>query len=139
MNKKELEQAYEELSAKYRRSSSENLGKIIDHAAKLLDQSIKWGAMTLIAWFFFGTVTHLSITGLGEAVAALSKADCVIFVILGIFIGSLGIIYGLNQRRMRKETVAHIYFIKEALERRLDPDRTSSKLTPEGETNPGDS
>lgn len=49
-------------------------------------------------------------------------------------VGALGLGYGWNQRRLRRRNIRRLTHHSAALERRLDPDRTSSDLTPEGKT-----
>lgn len=58
-------------------------------------------------------------------------------VVAWLFGGS-GVIFGLNQRRLRRKTIEHVQTRNIMLEQRLDPNRTSSQLTPRGETNPRD-
>lgn len=49
-----------------------------------------------------------------------------------------GIMYGLNQRKLRKLTIQHLAPYKEKWELSIDPSRSSSGLLPDGSTNPND-
>jgi hypothetical protein len=52
--------------------------------------------------------------------------------------GAGGVVYGMRQGALKKSTVARLSSRIEELEQRIDPRRSSSMLTPRGETNPGD-
>ena len=56
--------------------------------------------------------------------------------LVGITVGLAGIAYGRTQAHLRRETIRHFESRTKALERALDPNRSSSGLTPSGETPP---
>ena len=58
------------------------------------------------------------------------------FVAYGV--GSLALLWGAFQRRLRRRTVKHLKARLKALERQLDPGRSSSHLTSTGDTRPED-
>ena len=45
-----------------------------------------------------------------------------------------GLIYGMNQARLRRQTIRHFEDSKKTLEIKIDPRRSSSQLTKSGET-----
>lgn len=53
-------------------------------------------------------------------------------------LGVAGVLYGVHQRRLRKTVVARLTARTQALEKEIDPRRSSSKLTPQGDTHPED-
>ena len=57
---------------------------------------------------------------------------------LAYLFGSGGILYGLRQRSLRQRNLRRLTPRAHELERRIDPNRTSSGLTPSGTTNPKD-
>jgi hypothetical protein len=52
--------------------------------------------------------------------------------------GAGGVGYGLVERRLRRRNIKRLTKHTEELEKRIDPERTSSGLTPEGKTRPED-
>lgn len=69
-------------------------------------------------------------------VSLLGKVE--ISVVLSWIVGGAGVIYGRAQRKLRKTTIESLHGRIKSLESQLDPARTSSKLTPRGDTNPED-
>lgn len=61
-----------------------------------------------------------------------------ISVLLSWAVGGAGLMYGRSQNRLRKRTIERLHGRIKDLESEIDPGRTSSKLTPRGETNPED-
>jgi hypothetical protein len=57
---------------------------------------------------------------------------------LGSIFGALGLLYGRAQARLRKNIVERYQPYKEMYEKEVDSKRTSSDLTPRGETRPED-
>ena len=57
---------------------------------------------------------------------------------LGGIFGALGVLYGRAQARLRKNMVERYQPYKEMYEKEVDSKRTSSDLTPRGETRPED-
>jgi hypothetical protein len=58
--------------------------------------------------------------------------------VLSWIVGGAGLAYGLSQKKLRKSTVERLQKRIKELEADIDPTRTSSKLTPSGDTNPED-
>jgi hypothetical protein len=57
---------------------------------------------------------------------------------LAYMFGAGGVLFGAYERRLRKKTLAHLHPRAKELEKLIDPRRSSSTLTNEGETNPLD-
>ena len=57
---------------------------------------------------------------------------------LAYLCGAGGFVYGLNQNRLRRRTIERLTRHSKELEKRLDPDRSSSNLTSDGRTRSGD-
>lgn len=108
--------------------------RVIDAGASVVKQAIKWGAIAFISW-----VTR------GAIVALAGKETSVLF--LGILEGlgdlktvapwSLTVLVSaawVHERRARKKHVLASSPHIALLEARIDPGRSSSKLTPTGET-----
>jgi hypothetical protein len=71
-------------------------------------------------------------------VAIRLAADLKIDKMFAYLFGGGGVAYGLLQRRLRRQTIARLTPRSRAREEELDPNRTSSGLTPRGTTRPED-
>lgn len=60
------------------------------------------------------------------------------FSLIFLVAGFVGVMYGIYERRLRQDRVAHLASRVSQLERELDPKKLSSGLTPSGTTNPKD-
>ena len=54
------------------------------------------------------------------------------------FVGAMGIIYGWRQSSLRRKNIASLEGQARKFEESVDPERTSSRLTKKGKTNPKD-
>ncbi len=106
--------------------------------ASAVNAGIRWGGVVLIARY-----GYLSI----DALAGHQTAANIIVNFLGNFHVSEGLAwlltaggatYGLGQNRLRKRIVEHLHGRIRELEERVDPQRSSSNLTPSGDTRPED-
>lgn len=111
---------------------------------------IQWGAIVFIAYFCFRAVRDLAgkktlaninfhhpflgLLDMGRTLVASSGAVGP----LGLMFGTGGILYGLFQRKLRRDVIKKYYHYIERDQKALDKDRTSSLLMPEGGTRPED-
>lgn len=103
----------------------------------------KWGALICIAYFIYLSIVSLSgketlaniVVTLWAGVTGSGHFKTVAIMAV-ITISSL--IWGLTERRLRHRTIGRFHDLREKYEIILDPDRTSSQLTFEGRTRPGD-
>ncbi len=114
------------------------ISKTIDGAVTL-GRTIVWGAtivfiahyIHLVGVAFAGTTTEAN---LALSIIANVQADrWVAYILAG---GGVG--YGLHQRRLRQRNINRLTQHTSQLEQRIYPGRTSSGLTPEGNTAAGD-
>jgi hypothetical protein len=92
---------------------------------------------------FLGYCARLAVADLAGRVTDANIAmrflgDLQASISLAWVIGAGGAAYGYGQNRLRKRTVTHLGNQNRALELRLDARRSSSELSPTGDTNPGD-
>lgn len=99
---------------------------------------IRWGGAVLIAMFFYLAIEALAgKTTMGQlAVNLVSefKVDRYAWQLATAVFG----FYGWHQRNLRKITIERLQSHNQALEKRLDPDRSTSSLTAKGDTRPED-
>ena len=96
--------------------------------------AIKWGALAYIAFqikeIMVALAGHFTFVSIFSSIAAnISINQWVAYVLAG---GGTG--YGLAQRRLRKRKVAELAERIKRLEVQIDPNRSSSGLSPEGTT-----
>jgi hypothetical protein len=112
--------------------------KRIDAIGGFANKALKYGCIAFCVWSFSGAIRSLS----GQRTLADMKLSMLgSFTIertlcLGAAAG--GIVYGHKQRRLRQQKTARLEGRIHELEQAIDPGRSSSRLTPEGKTNPKD-
>jgi len=108
--------------------------KIIDSVASLLYRLGPWffifliareAAKVLIAYSGKQTLAHVAFQFIADF--KIDKLLC-----YGVGIG--GAAYGYKQKRLKEKTIVRLAPEGQERERRIDPDRTSSRLTPRGRT-----
>jgi hypothetical protein len=112
--------------------------KKVDAVLTIVRDIIKWGALVLIARYVYHSISdlagHQTYADIGvQLLGNLKISDSLLYLLTG---GS--IIYGMGERRLRRKHIGRIDSLKNSLERKLNPSRTSSKLNKDGTTRPGD-
>lgn len=101
-------------------------------------EMIRWGGLCFIAWCASSAIAELS----GKETSASVYIDFLgtvnVSLALSWTVAIIGTAYGIQQRKLRRDTVERIQQRNIQLEKLIDPDRSSSKLTPRGETRPED-
>ncbi len=112
--------------------------RTVDVIGSVLRDVIRWGAVCLCGYWMYRSVAVLAgrvtLADIGIRVLGSLRVSEALAWILGV--GGVG--YGARQRRLRRDTVERLSSRIQILERAIDPKRTSSKLTPRGETPPED-
>ncbi len=112
--------------------------KVSESIANVMNTVIKWSALVWIVKY--GYLSILALAGqitkadLGVNLLANEAFAKVVAVIFAF--GGIG--YGLNERRLRKNTVEGLSSRVQELEGMVDESRSSSQLTPRGDTHPKD-
>lgn len=99
---------------------------------------IVWGSSAIIVFFAFRSLVAMAGTD--------TSANIVIEVIarLGLdrwaayFLAFLGMLFGLRQNQLRQKAIERLNEYPAELEKRIDPSRSSSRLTTRGKTRPED-
>ena len=103
----------------------------------LVIKTIVWGA---VAAYGMSCLRDILIAMAGKQTIAnvvLSLlANVQVSIAWGLAVGAAG--YGVVERKLRQKTVSRLEGRIHELESNIDSNRTSSHLTPEGTTNPGD-
>lgn len=105
---------------------------------QVISQTIKWGGLCFLAWCFKESIEALAGKDTLSDIKIALLSDLNINQWLAYAVGGGGIVYGLSQRHLRKSTVETIQSRNQKLEKMVDPKRSSSNLTPRGNTRPED-
>lgn len=111
--------------------------RLIDVLAKALDQIIPGVVLVLIVYFGIYRTAHdlagrRTLADFGFRLFADAKPDEIIAYALAI----VGWFFGVNAQRLRRNTTERLTARIQELERKIDPERTTSGLTPRGKTPP---
>lgn len=124
-----------DLEAENRLLRKQRTGGLI---ASVLNNLIRWGEAVAIAGFFYLSIDSLfgqdTTADIGIRLLGIVELNDVVFLLSGV--GGVG--YGLRQRKLRHDTIERLQGEKRTYETERDPTRTSSGLTPRGETHPTD-
>ena len=112
--------------------------KISESIANVVNTIIKWAALVWIVKYGYLSIMALAgqITKADFAVNLLSNDAFAKIVAIIFAFGGVG--FGLNERRLRKNSVESLSGRVRELEGMVDEHRSSSKLTQRGDTQPKD-
>lgn len=110
--------------------------------ASVLNNLIRWGGLVAIFYWMYRSVDTLS----GKQTDAIFDVGIITSItasvafknVLPWILAFLGVGYGLKQRSLRKTTIERLQDRIRELEKHVDPGRSSSGLTPRGDTHPKD-
>lgn len=111
--------------------------KCVNRSAALVsvfNNAIRWGCLVLIVRYGYLSITALA----GKSTSAEFLFNILamknISVTFAWCIGFAGLLYGYRQRGLRKYTIERLQHRNVDLEKLIDDRRSSSKLTPRGDT-----
>ena len=113
--------------------------RLIEAISKALDQLIPGAVILTIVYFGIYRTAHElagreTFATLGISLLADVKQDEIRAYVAAI----VGWIFGVNALRLRRNTTERLTIRIQELEQRIDPNRTTSGLTPRGQTPPED-
>lgn len=110
---------------------------IIMAASEALKSLFKWGGISLIAYFGFDAFKAFAgeTTALSFASSLIFKTFLDIKYVFSISIGGLGFILYWRERKLKRRAIRRLSTRIKELELHIDPNRSSSKLNPDGTTN----
>lgn len=106
--------------------------------ASVINNVVRWAGCCVIAYFAYRSVDALAgqQTTADIGINLLGKFE--LSDVFAVLFGGGGLFYGVQQKRLRQSTVERLQGRVRGFEKDKDRDRTSSGLTPRGETNPED-
>lgn len=106
--------------------------------AKVISEIAKWGAVAFIFWQVAPALMIAAETWAGKETVARLSFEWILNEhagqLLGLIFGGSGILYGYKQSQLRKDAIERLHKYQLKYELEIDPGRTSSNLTPTGET-----
>jgi hypothetical protein len=112
--------------------------RLSDGWASVANNFVKWGALAGIAYFLYLCVDAVAGRETTAKLVVAVISDFKLHIALPWFLTAVAVILGLLQRHLKNGTVDRLGRRIKELEERLDPGRTSSRLTSRGGTNPED-
>ncbi|HFD32861.1 MAG TPA: hypothetical protein ENJ28_09180 [Gammaproteobacteria bacterium] len=112
--------------------------RFTEGTVQVLLSLIRWGAIILVARYGYLSIEVLSGKNTLADIGINFLSNIKISVAFSWFVGVGGAVYGLSQRKLRRDTVERLQGRIQMLEKELDPARTSSRLTKRGDTRPED-
>ncbi len=139
----------EELSLEIKMLRRHGIG---NNFTKIVRDLIKYGFLFGVSYFSYlsidslsGKITHadISMNATGSMSVESSSTvkfftDCRTVGILAIIFGVGGILYGRRQANLRRDVIEKFNPYKIAIEKKIDPERSTSKLLSRGDTRPED-
>jgi hypothetical protein len=110
----------------------------IDGFFSALNNVIRWGTVAYIAHEIYLTVGLLAGKSTFADIGLKFFADIRVSEGVSYLLGASGVGYGLSQRKLRRKNIERLQGRIVTLEKQIDRNRTSSRLTETGETNPED-
>lgn len=112
--------------------------RFAEGTVQVLLSLIRWGALIFIARYGYLSIESLAGKSTLADIGINFLSDIKVSVAIAWSTGFGGVIYGLSQRKLRRDTVERLQERIQVLEAEKDPARTSSKLTKRGDTRPED-
>jgi hypothetical protein len=104
----------------------------------VVKELVRWGAMVLIAYFGFRSLEVLAGKTTSSNIFINLLTDLRANSYFAILFGGGGVFYGYRQRKLRRDTAERLQTRIKDYELKLDPKRSSSRLTIRGDTRPED-
>ena|SRR6266478_4736755 len=112
--------------------------RLIDALSTFIIYGWKYGTLAFIAYWGFDALKAFAGKGTDAAVVFKIVTDLRIDQGIAYLFGLGGVAYGYKERRAKQKAVGHLGTARQEAEKRVDPGRTSSNLTPRGTSRPED-
>lgn len=113
-------------------------GRFIEVTGQVVHRAIPWAGIVLLGYWGYLSIRVLSGQQTFAAIAIKFLADFRVGEGVAYVFGLGGIGYGIGNRKLRKDAIQRMAERIKTLESQRDPGRSSSRLTPRGETRPED-
>lgn len=106
--------------------------------ASVFNNLIRFAALCVLAYFVYASVAVLAGKQTDASIGVSFFGNLTVSQSLAYIFGGGGLVYGFRERALRQKTIKRLQGRIQELEAAKDPARTSSKLTPKGDTHPRD-
>lgn len=113
-------------------------GGLIEQVGQTARTFIRAGGAVFVAYMAKEVLTELAGRDTNANILVNFLGSVSVNVALAWTLAGCGVVYGMQQHRLRKRTVSALASRKSRLERQIDPSRSSSGLTRSGDTHPED-
>jgi len=108
--------------------------RLADQVGGIAKALIKYGAAVAIFYYLYGAVRALAGQHTYADIGVKFLAQMSISESVSYAAGAGGVLYGIRERKLRRDKTEYLAGRNRALEKKLDPGRTSSRLTSRGTT-----
>ena len=112
--------------------------KASEGIVQVVTSAIRWGAIVLIVRYGYLSIEALSGQQTLADIGVNFLTHIKVSVAVAWSVAAGGVLYGMKQRKLRRDTVERLQKRNQELESRIDPNRSSSELTSRGDTRPED-
>jgi hypothetical protein len=112
--------------------------RIVDMIGATIHTIVPWAAAVLIARYFYHSVSSLSGQYTFAQIGVGFLGDLRVSEGIAYLFGAGGVIYGVKRRKLQGDNLERTAGRLAELEKQIDPNRSSSRLTPRGKTRPED-
>ena len=127
-----------DLEDKKRDLAFRRFAKVVDSIAMLLRELIRYGGVALPFYFMYRTAEVLAGKTTTADIGLKMLGSLTITNAVGYGLGAVGTVYGLKERKLRRDKTEYLQDRVQKLEKQIDARRSSSRLTRRGTTNPDD-
>jgi hypothetical protein len=110
------------------------IAMITEMVSMIFSALCKWGGFAFMAWCTWGIAAALSGEHTTADIAFRAALDMRADQYAAYILGGGGVIYGIRERRLRRKTTSRLTERTASLEKRIDPNRTSTGLPSSGDT-----
>lgn len=112
--------------------------RIAENVTQVFLHLIRWGGIVLVVRYMYLAIDSLSGKDTNTDILINFLSNITISNWLAWLVGILGVLYGLRQKKLRKDTTERLQDRNISFEVQVDPERTTSTLTARGDTRPED-
>jgi hypothetical protein len=112
--------------------------RTVDSLTTVVLTAIRFGGVVLPFYFLYLTVAVLAGKSTSANIGIKMLTSLTMTETVGYGLGTAGVVYGLRERKLRRDKTEYLQERITKLERQLDPERSSSRLTTRGTTHPRD-
>jgi hypothetical protein len=118
--------------------SFKRFAKVVDSLTTITHTLIRYGGVVLPFYFMYLAANVLAGKSTTADIGIKMLGSLTITETVGYAVGAAGALYGLNERKLRRDKTEYLQDRIQKLEKQMDPKRSTSRLTTRGTTNPVD-